>query len=389
MTVKYDPFAFSVQEDPFPIYRILRDQHPVYFNEERGFWALSRFADVQSAARNWQTFSNLPGVELDDMVDLIGRGDIVNMDPPRHDDIRRLLRGDFIPKAIARLEPQVRRRVGALLDQCLEAGETDIAHEFAWPLPIGMVCDLLGVPESDTTQVLEWVQTLEVREPGTTALPEIVVETVDKIRRYMVDLVRERRAKPEDDVLSVIAKAWAAGELDDDEIGGLAFILILAGSDTTASLLSNSLLVLERHPEQRRLLQQGETDIQKAIEELLRFESPIQNLARSTTESVAMHDREIPAGARVLLLYGSANRDERRFDDPDRLDFDRESKRHLAFGEGIHHCLGAPLARLEGRVAFEEFFARVAEYESTGPVERIRSHATRGLVRYPVTLQGA
>jgi cytochrome P450 len=387
--IEYDPFSFEIQEDPFEIYRYLRDERPVYQNERRGFWALSRFADIQQAARNWQTFSNLPGVELDEMVELIGEGDVLNMDPPRHDQIRHILRDSFIPKAIARLEPRVRTRVGALLDGCLESGEADLAHDFAWPLPIGMVCDLLGVPEEDSPQVLEWVQMLEIRDPGSSKIPKVVWEAVEAIKEYLVGLIREREKSPRDDVLSVIAKARAAGELEENEIAGLAFILILAGSDTTASLLSNSLLVLEHHPDQLQLLQKGAVDLPLAIEELLRFESPVQNLARTATSSVTLHGEMIPEGARVLLIYGSGNRDERRFEDPDRLDLAREKKRHLAFGEGIHHCLGAPLARLEARVAFEEFFKRVAHYETAGPLERIQSHATRGLVRYPARLRAA
>jgi cytochrome P450 len=387
--IEYDPFAFEVQKNPFEIYRTLRDEHPVYYNARRDFWALSRFADVQQAARNWQTFSNLPGVELDEMVDLIGEGDVLNMDPPRHDQIRHILRDSFIPKAIARLEPQVRARVQSLLGQCLESGEADLAHDLAWPLPIGMVCDLLGVPPQDGPQVLEWVQTLEVRDPGSSKMPKLVSDAVSTIKDYLTGLVHVRQKQPRDDVLSVIAKAHAAGELEEGEIAGLAFILILAGSDTTASLLSNSLLVLEHHPDQLERLQRREVDLPQAIEELLRFESPVQNLARTATSSVALHGETIPEGARVLLIYGSANRDERRFEDPDRLDLGREKKRHLAFGEGIHHCLGAPLARLEARVAFEEFFNLVASYESAGPLERIQSHATRGLVRYPVKLQAA
>jgi cytochrome P450 len=387
--VDYDPFAFEVQQDPFPIYKALRDQRPIYHNERRDFWAVSRFADVQQVARDWQTFSNRPGVELDQMVDLIGSGDFLNMDPPRHDQIRRILRQHFIPKAIAGLEPQVRERAKELLSTCLERGQVDLAHDFAWPLPIGMVCDLLGVPPSDVPQMLAWVQTLEIRDPGSIQLPAIVAETVEMIKEYLASLVAERRDQPRDDLLSVIAKAVAAGELEEEEIPGLAFILILAGSDTTASLLSNSLLVLERHRDQLRLLQHGDVDLGQAIEELLRFESPIQNLARTATGSVTMHGETIPAGARVLLVYGSANRDERRFEDPDHLDLGRQPKRHLAFGEGIHHCLGAPLARLEARVAFEEFFSLVGDYESAGPIERIQSHATRGLVRFPVVIQPA
>jgi cytochrome P450 len=379
----YDPFSFATQEDPFAIYRVMRDAHPVYRNQERDFWALTRFADVQAAARDWRTFSNGQGVELDDMVGIIGAGDLLNLDPPRHDELRKLLRDYFVSRALARLEPAIRASVDRLLTQLAKCRDVDLAADFAWQLPVSMISALMGIPDRDHAMLLAWLRDLELRVDDEIDVPPTVIEAAAQIKAYLFEQIVERRGGPPRDVLGRIAEAWVDGELAEQEVAGLAFILLLAGTDTTASLITNALHVLDRHPEQRARFQRGDVDVHIALDELLRFESPVQNLARTTTEEVELHGQVIPAGARVLLVYGAANRDERRFQDPDRLDFEREPRRHLAFGEGIHFCMGAPLARLEASIALPEFFRRFDSYELTGPAERIRSHATRGFVHLP------
>jgi cytochrome P450 len=207
------------------------------------------------------------------------------------------------------------------------------------------------------------------------------------MRSYFADMVRERLRRPRDDLVGSLASALQTRQLDSEQAAvGLTLLIVTAGTETTTALISSSLLALDAHRDQRALLVDGRTAFDDAIEELLRFESPIQMLARSLTREVELHQCVIPLSSRVVLLYGAANRDERRFDDPDRLDLDRERRRHLAFGEGIHFCLGAPLARLEGRVALECFLGAFPEYAVSAAPEYHHKHNARALARLPAVL---
>jgi cytochrome P450 len=388
----YDPFSPVVQQDPYPFYRVLLDQHPVWRTPERECWTLSRYEDIQGAARDWKTFSNSRGVELDDVVDVypdtFGPGIVINTDPPDHGRIRKVVHKSFTPRSVQALEPVVRANVAELLDELSASDSPDLASGLAWRLPVLTTSDLLGFPRSDHPLILGWMLELEARDPDVdlAEMPASARSAASDLADYIAASLEERRGRPRDDLLSLFVAAEEAGQLAHGESRGLTFIFVLAGIDTTACLVSNTLHRLAPRPDDRARFVADHDRIPAAVEEMIRYEAPVQGLARVTTRDVEVHGVTIPEGAWVWLAYAAANRDPRVFPNPDELDFDRPATRHLGFGEGIHHCIGAPLARLEGRIAMELFFARFPDYEIAGEGRRLRQHTTRGWVHLPAAL---
>ena len=381
--ITYNPFAFY--SDPYPLYRGLRDEAPLYHNTDLGCWALSRFADVQAAARDWQRFSSAEGNDLDDTFTMWRPGSPESQDPPDHARLRDVVRRHFSPRAIGELELTVRLEIRTLLTSYLETGQADLAKELAFPLPFAVICELLGFPGADRRALADLFQIMMERPEGATSVPATAWEARSHLRTYILDAVAERRRHSSDDLLSTIVNAEQSSRIDREEIVGLSLIIFVAGVTTTTGLISNSLFALANHPDQRTRLARDPGQIADALEELLRFEPPIQWLTRVTSTEVAMHDQVIPAGERVILIFASANRDERYWERPDELDFSRSPVRHLAFGDGIHFCLGAPLARLEGRLALEAILQASPDYEIVGPVEpRFATPSERGLSSLPV-----
>ena len=376
-------------DDPYPVYRRLRDEAPLHHDDRLDLWALSRFEDVQAAAKDWETFSTSEGGmgnDLDDTYQLfLPAGDMAGVDPPIHTRLRGALRLAFSPSALrARFEPIVRAKVTELIDAFADVGHADFARDLARPLPGTTMFSWFGFPESDHPQLLTWFGELLERDPGERALPARAIDGRDRMRAYMEAAAAERRVRPREDLMSHLVAAEAAGELSADELLGASMLLFVAGITTTSGLISNSLLHLDRFPDQRERIREEPSVIPAAVEELLRFDAPIQVLARTATRDVEMHGRTIPAGGRVALIWASANRDERRWEDPDRLDIGRAPQRHVSFGDGIHHCLGAPLARLEAGIVFEELFRRIPDYAVTGPIVRIKTPTDRALESLPV-----
>lgn len=376
-------------DDPYPVYRRLRDEAPLYHHEPLDLWAFSRFDDVQAAAKDWETFSTSAGGfgnDIDDTYQLfLPAGDLAGVDPPIHTRLRGALRLAFSPSALrSRFEPIVRRKVTELIDGFADAGHADFARDLARPLPGTTMFSWFGFPEADHPELLAWFGEMLERDPGVRALPDRALAGRDRMREYMQAAAAERRGAPREDLMSHLVAANEAGEISADELLGSSMLLFIAGITTTSGLISNSLLHLDRFPDQRALMREDPTLIPAAIEELIRFDAPIQALARTATRDVAAHDAVIPEGARVALVWASANRDERRWLDPDRLDISREPQRHVSFGEGIHHCLGAPLARLEAKIVFEELFRRIHEYAVSGPIVRIKTPTDRALESLPV-----
>ncbi len=388
--IVYDPLDYESLRDPYPLYRRMRDQHPVYHNPDRGIWALTRFEDVQAASRDWETFSSTPGVDLDDFVEVLGPGSFIDLDPPRHDALRDVVRRHFAPSAIVKRESEIAAHVDALLDELLDGGEqVDLAADFAWQVPVAVISMLIGLPAGDRRQLSHLAQELAYRECGQALVPTRARMAARELRDYFSELLSERARRPAGDVLSELAGADRGGAVSFEETISICYLLFLAGIETTASLLSSSLKVLGEQPEHAAFLRAQPQRMPRAVEELLRYDAPVQQLARSTTRAVTLHDREIPAGARVVLVHGSANRDERRFPVPDVLDFEREVKRTLAFGEGIHFCLGAPLARPEARIALARFLERVAAFELCGTPQRTPTYTARGYARLPAAVTPA
>lgn len=385
--VLWDPLVGL--DDPYPVYRRLRDEAPLYRDERSDLWVLTRFDDVQAAAKDWERYSSSlggHGNDVDDTYQLfLPAGDMAGVDPPVHTRLRGALRLAFSPSALRmRFEPIVRRKVTELIDAFADAGRADFARDLARPLPGTTMFSWFGFPESDHPQLLAWFGEMLERDPGDPALPARALAGRDQMRAYMQAAAVERQRAPREDLMSFLVEAREAGHLSSDELLGASMLLFVAGITTTSGLISNSLLHLDRFPDQRARLRDDPSVIPAAIEELLRFDAPIQALARTATRDVALHDQVIPRGARVVLVWASANRDERRWVDPDRLDITRDPQRHVAFGDGIHHCLGAPLARLEARIVFEELFPRIPEYAVSGPIVRIKTPTDRALESLPV-----
>jgi cytochrome P450 len=389
----YDPFSLVVQEDPYPYYRTLRDEFPVYHNAERGFFAISRYADLQAASRDWRSFSNRQGVELDEVTyvypNTFGPGIVINYDPPEHDRIRKVVHGAFTVRAIRAFEQIIRGHIWDLFGELRCEPVADLAAGFTWRLPVRTISSILGYREEDRDRIQHWMFELEARAPSAdlAVMPDSAREAAQDLANYIRGLAADRKAHPRDDLLSVMGQAERSGELREGETRGLAFILTLAGIDTTACLLSNAFFRLEPLVDDRAWLAADSRAIPGALEEVLRFESPVQGLARVAAADIRMHDVTIPEGSWVWLIHAAANRDDRQFSEPDVLNVRKQPPRHLAFGDGIHHCIGAALARLEGRIALEEFFRAFRDYSIVGPNERLHQHTTRGWIHLNAELR--
>jgi cytochrome P450 len=377
----YNPF--DAYDDPYPVFARLRDEAPVYRNEELGLWVVSRFDDVQAIARDRATFSSAQGVALDDESELYSPGAFLDYDPPDHDRLRSAMGKHFNARTIQQLEETVRAKARSLLEPFLETGTIDLAADVARPLPAGIVCSLLGFPVADHPLALDWFARMIDKPPGQTELPADAWQANRELRAYLAAAADERVTRPREDLLTVLVDAQRAGTIARDELIGMSIFLFYAGIMTTAGLISNSLSNLTTFRDQRRLLIDDPSLMTTAVEELLRYDAPVQSVSRVTTSEVQLHEVTIAEGERVLVLFGAANRDDRRWERPDELDVGRERKRNLAFGEGIHHCLGAPLARLEGRVLLEELLAVMPEYELTGEIERLFAPHERSIERLP------
>ncbi len=380
----YDPFTHSVWDDPYPIYRELRDHHPIYRNEARDCWVLSRHADIQAASRNVATFSAAEGVDLDLPPGYLGPGSFLDSDPPDHTRLRKILHEQFAPRAMDRLDSMIRERVRQLVDTMIARDEADIASELAFPLPMFTVLALMGFPEDEGPQLREWLDATALRTPGSAERPPECDEAHHALAGRVDELLAERAQDPREDLLTVMAQAVGDGRMSRAETHGMALLLLTAGWETTASLISTGFYLLARYPDQRRVLILNPSAIPAAVDEILRFEAPVQYLHRTTMDDVDLHGTTVPRGGKVVFLYASGNRDDRVWEAPDRFDVGRDPKRHVAFGEGIHHCIGAPLARLEARIAIEEVLARAPDYELAGPIERLEAHVLRGIRQLPV-----
>jgi cytochrome P450 len=384
-SIEYNPFAPDFYtSDPFAVYRWMRDEAPVYYSERWGWWALTRFEDVRAAALDPDTFRSFEGMDIDDTAkEQKPPGSLPDMDNPRHDEIRKVVQPFFLPRRIAKLEDGVREVVRSLIAAWRDRGEVDLAQELAWPMPFDVFFHLVGLPSKRDAspehvarreELERWTNDLHGRVPGTPYLTPEAKAATASIQQYYVDLLNERRRNPRNDLLTHLVNAeidgvpFVDGEITPtSEISGLMMVLFLGGVDSTAGLTASMFKLLAENPDQRALLQQDPSLIPAADDETLRFAPPLQLTARTTSQEVTLHGVTIPAGGRVVLVIGAANRDERQFPDPDKFDVTRGRFRHLGFGEGVHGCLGAPLARIEVKVAAEEALPVLGDYELAGP----------------------
>ena len=378
------PVAFQLAtaatwSNPWPMYRALRDHDPVHHvvppnSPEHDYYVLSRHADVWAAARDHETFSSAKGLTVNyDDLELIGLQDnppFVMQDPPVHTQFRKLVSRGFTPRQVEAVEPKVREFVVERIEGLRAAGGGDIVTELFKPLPSMVVAHYLGVPEEDWVQFDGWTQAIvaaNTAEGGVAGALETVGDAVGSMMAYFTGLIERRRTDPEDDTISHLVTAGVGA--DGDVAGTLSilaftFTMVTGGNDTVTGMLGGSMPLLHERPDQRKLLVDNPELITDAVEELLRMTSPVQGLARTTTRDVTIGDTTIPAGRRALLLYGSANRDERQYGpDAAELDVTRCPRNILTFSHGAHHCLGAAAARMQSRVALTELLARCPDFE--------------------------
>ncbi len=390
--IELNPFSYDFHENPYPLYRRLREESPVYRNEALNFYALSRYADVFGAIADYATYSSANGTVLEIDPSMIEMYPIILfMDPPRHTRLRKLVSHAFTPRRIAALEPTVRALAVRYLDRIVAQGTCDFIRDFAALLPIEIISTLVGVPPADRTMVRELTDAALHREPDRPEFPESALAANMQVIQYFSALVHERRQRPQDDMTSLLIGAEIqhdAGEkerLTDVEIVAFCSLLAAAGNETVTKLLGNAVVLLARHPHVRAELVRHPQRIPDAIEETLRYWPPAQYDMRTLTRDVTLHGVTMPRDARVLLLLGSACRDEREFAEADRFDIARPITTQLAFGYGLHHCLGASLARLESRIALEELHRRIPEYDiDEARLERVHMSNVHGFASVPM-----
>ncbi|MFI0939415.1 cytochrome P450 [Streptomyces sp. NPDC021020] len=383
----YDPFDYRVHDDPYPFYAWMREHAPLYRNESRDFWALSRHADVKAALRDPRRFSNVNGISLESELwgpRAVQTSLFLAMDPPQHGAYRGVVSSAFTPGRVAALEPRIRQLARERLVPLRDQPRFDFAADFAAGLPNDVTCEMLGVPAADWDQIRADADQLNQRGDGSDDRGPDSVAAALRMAEYFVDLVQDLRRSPQEDLTSVMIRAEVNGEkLSDAEVVGFLFLMITAGNESTGKTLGNAWHHGARLPDvQRAGLNGRAADWSR---ETLRYDSASQMTARTLVADTVIHGTALPAGARIVILPASANRDHRVFGDPDRFDLDRDSgSRMISFGHGPHHCIGSALALLVMRIGLEEVGALVSGYEiDTANARRIHSPHQRGFASLP------
>ncbi|MDH3705073.1 MAG: cytochrome P450 [Acidimicrobiia bacterium] len=389
----YDPYDFEIDTDPYPVWRRMREEQPLYRNEELDFWALSRFDDVERCSKEHHVYSSAKGTVLElikaDME--IPPGSIIFEDPPEHDLHRGILSRVFTPKRMAAIEPDVRAFCARSLDPLVGSDGFDFIADLGAEMPMRTIGMLLGIPEQDQEAIRDRIDDGLRLEEGVP--PDLAERLTAEQSEVFAEYLDWRVDHPADDVMTQLLEAeftdvdGVRRRLTRDEVLGYVNLVAAAGNETTMRLIGWTGKVLAEHPDQRAELVQDRSLINNAIEELLRYESPSPVQARYVTEDVEHHGQVVPAGSAMLLLTGAANRDDRVFPDGDSFDINRPIGHHLAFGYGVHFCLGAALARLEGRVALDEVLNRWPEWEvDWDNAVQARTSTVRGWEKLPVTV---
>jgi cytochrome P450 len=392
--VDFNPFSPDFFDDPYGTYRWLRDEAPAYHNEQYGFWALSRYEDVIAAHRDWKTFSSEHGLTIDQLTDpdsSVRGTSIIMMDPPEHELLRKLVSRVFTPRAVAALEPMVRGIVGSRLDPLMDRDDFDLVADFSGPFPVEVISTMLGVPEGDRQQIRHWTDALLYREPNDPRTTHAGMEAALLQVGYFLDLIADKRATPSDDLINRLIEVEVTDEdgtshqLTDGDIAGFAVLIAAAGSETVTKQVGNGVVLFDRNPDEWRQLLEDRSQAANAVEEVLRYWAPSQYQGRFSHAASTWHGVTIPEGMPVLLITGAANRDDRAYDDPDRFDIDRPQPLAVGLGHGIHACLGAALARLESRIAFEEIADRWPRYAvDDAGLRRVQMSNVAGFSNVPV-----
>ena len=390
--VAYNPLSASMAQDPYPEYAKFRERSPVHRSRLLKGWVFSRYADVDAILRDHRRFSSDPrkrNLSPRQQATLPPPADytMLFLDPPDHTRLRGLVNKAFTRRAVNALEPHIRSLVNSLLDAVDPSG-FDLMEAVASPLPVIVIAEMLGVPTEDRPRFRVWsAQRARLLEPTIGARErEVAAEAGEAFNDYFRPIIQARRAAPEDDIVSALAQAEEEGDvLTERELLNMLRLLLIAGNETTTNLIGNGMLALLRNPGELERLRADPGLIPSAVEELLRFDSPVQTDFRGALEDCEVNGAPVRRGENVFLLIGSANRDPAMFEEPDRLDVGRSETSHISFGRGIHHCLGAPLARLEGRIFFEVLLERFASMRLLAERPAYRGGVVlRGLESLPI-----
>lgn len=402
--LSFSPYDYRIHEDPYPVYARLRDEAPVYRNGELDFWALSRYADIAAAFRDPQRLSSANGVSLDPSAwgpEAHRTMSFLALDDPRHARLRALVSKGFTPRRVNELAPRIGQLARRHLLPAIGRGEFDFVGDFAGKFPMDVISELMGVPEADRDHLRHLADTVMHRDDDVFDVPQAAMDASLHLIGYYADMLAGRRREPSDDLTTALMTAEIDGDrLSDDEIIAFLFLMVVAGNETTTKLLANAVYWGWKHPGQLAKPFADAGRVPDWVEETLRFDTSSQMIARITAAEFTAHGITIPAGSRMLLLVGSANRDPRAFPDPDVYDLDR--KRDVApqtaslapqlasFGFGPHFCLGAHLARMEARIALTELVTRVRGYEvDEANAVRVHSSNVRGFASLPVRVTPA
>jgi len=383
---RYDPFSKEAIGDPYSHHRALRDQAPCHFVESRNLYVVSRFDDVVAVCRNHAVFSSTGGVGFD----WNPRPMMPMYDPPEHTRMRRMVAKHFTPLAVARFESKVETIVEELLAPALERGDTDFVNDIALPLSLGTIASLLGVPKDLHGDFRRWSQGVVDDLAG--GLPPAEAARVEALRRdfiaFLKDLTKQRAASAgSGDVVSLLCAAQEDEKLSPKEVLAFCVLLLVAGFETTVNAIANAALALMDHQEQHDKLYADPSLVESFVEEAIRYDGPVQSFFRNTLVDHELHGVRIPSGVKVMVLFGSANRDERHYREPDTFRIERNPTDHVGFGVGVHYCLGAPLARMQMTALTRALIARKRRLVPNGPVARTGSVLFRGAKHLPVRLE--
>lgn len=381
-----DLFSDELRRNPYPMYEQMRSNSSLFRDPQSEAWMIFDYEGVKQALGDHEAFSSA----------VAGPPNwFIFSDPPRHTKLRGLISRAFVPKVVSSLEPRIRELSRELIDQAIERGEMDLAADYAVPLPMRVIAWMIGIPSDDWLRFRSWSDailrlsyTMRGRDPGESARSfEVFAATTEEMRDYVAHMIEQRRAAPCDDLLTRLVEADVDGErLSSEEILGFFQLLVVGGQETTANLINNAILCLLENPDQFELLRSSPDLLPSAIEETLRYRSPLQWLMRTPTHDLPLHGQIIPAGKLVLAMIGSANRDPRQFPQPERFDITRHPNPHVAFGGGIHFCLGAALSRMEARIALSDLLRRLdgMKLASDEPWEPRKALHVHGPSRLPI-----
>lgn len=388
----YNPYAFAVHEDPYLTYRRLRDEAPAYWNPELRFWVLSRFEDVLEGFLDHETFSSAGGISLENRrpigEHLRDFQPMIELDPPEHTSFRKLVARVFTTRRVAAMEDQVRGIVDGYIDRVIPRGRCDLVADITGPFPMDVISALLGIPESDRAELRAHADQLLIREDGTMSIPPAAQAGMFGLLQYFIADLPRRSSGDGSGILSDLLGLEVDGRaLSEAELLGFCVLFVIAGHETTTKMVANAVELLSRHPAQRDRLVADGSLIGGAVEEVLRFHNSTQYMHRTLTRDIARHRETLRAGDSVLLHIGAANHDPREFGPTaEEFDIDRRTERHLAFGYGAHYCLGAALARMEGKVALEQIHRRIPDYRVDHDAKvRFHSSNVTGWTSLPIS----